>query len=136
MLTYKVYSMPYASLYTHKIYTTDLFPGLLYLALKHIVDRYNLYFAYKPSRISPGIHSSAVTYTVWAAIMLQLNILFFAVVRKTGELKPYKRHSKPDLTYNLNYCLSFFINSERKPSKRIQARTYPNSTLVKARKPI
>ncbi|XP_052273053.1 calcium permeable stress-gated cation channel 1-like isoform X2 [Dreissena polymorpha] len=55
--------------------------GLVYMVFKHLVDRYNLYFAYKPSKISPNIHSTAVNYVIIAVIFLQFNFVFFSVIR-------------------------------------------------------
>nr|XP_006817068.1 PREDICTED: transmembrane protein 63B-like [Saccoglossus kowalevskii] len=61
--------------------------GLLYMVLKHMVDRYNIYFAYAPSRIDKGIHNSAVNYVIISAVFLQCSILFFSVIR-LGSLDP------------------------------------------------
>ncbi|KAL3874298.1 hypothetical protein ACJMK2_037336 [Sinanodonta woodiana] len=55
--------------------------GLVYMTLKHLVDRYNIYFAYKPSYISRNIHSTAVNYVIVAAILLQCNLVFFTFLR-------------------------------------------------------
>jgi len=51
------------------------------MVFKHIVDRYNLYFAYKPSHISPSIHSTAVNFVMVAVIFVQFNFVFFSVLR-------------------------------------------------------
>ncbi|XP_052766027.1 calcium permeable stress-gated cation channel 1-like isoform X2 [Mya arenaria] len=59
--------------------------GLVYMVLKHIIDRYNIYFAYKPSKISPNIHSTAVTYVIIAVIFLQFNFVFFSVIRGSAD---------------------------------------------------
>ena len=55
--------------------------GLIYLLLKHLVDRYNLYFAYKPSKIDHYIHASAVNFVIVAVILLQAFVLFFVYLR-------------------------------------------------------
>ena len=55
--------------------------GLVYLGMKHLVDRYNIFFAYNPSKINKHIHSSAVNFVLWAVIMLQINITFFTGLR-------------------------------------------------------
>ncbi|CAH1793257.1 unnamed protein product [Owenia fusiformis] len=55
--------------------------GLLYLILKHLVDRYNIYFAYGPSKIDKNIHTSAINFVIVAVIMLQFCIVFFTVLR-------------------------------------------------------
>lgn len=58
--------------------------GLVYLAFKHVVDRYNIFFVYSPSKINKHIHSSAVNFVLWAVIMLQIIITFFAGLRAEG----------------------------------------------------
>ncbi|XP_063427762.1 calcium permeable stress-gated cation channel 1-like isoform X1 [Mytilus trossulus] len=58
--------------------------GLLYMIFKHAVDRYNIYFAYKRSRINKYIHQTAINFVVVAVIMLQCNIVFFTIVRSEG----------------------------------------------------
>ncbi|KAL4238495.1 Transmembrane protein 63C [Mactra antiquata] len=60
--------------------------GLVYMVFKHIVDRYNLYFAYKPSHISPHIHWTAINYVVVSVIFLQLNFVFFSIIRGGPEM--------------------------------------------------
>ena len=55
--------------------------GLVYMGLKHLVDRYNIYFAYGPSRINKNIHASAINFVIVAVILLQVNIVFFSVLR-------------------------------------------------------
>nr|KAG5698090.1 hypothetical protein BaRGS_031780 [Batillaria attramentaria] len=58
--------------------------GLVYLSLKHLVDRYNIFFAYSPSKINKHIHGSAVTFVLWSVIMLQIIITFFTGLRAEG----------------------------------------------------
>lgn len=55
--------------------------GLVYMVFKHLVDRYNLYFAYKPSHISPNIHYTAVNFVLVAVLFVQFNFVFFSVLR-------------------------------------------------------
>lgn len=59
--------------------------GLVYMILKHIVDRYNIYFAYKPSRISPHIHWTAINFVIVSVIFLQFNFVFFSVLRGSSD---------------------------------------------------
>ncbi|KAK6998840.1 CSC1-like protein 2 isoform X2 [Biomphalaria glabrata] len=58
--------------------------GLIYLLFKHVVDRYNIFFAYNSSRINKHIHGSAVTFVLWAVILLQFNVVFFTGLRAEG----------------------------------------------------
>ncbi|KAK3087398.1 hypothetical protein FSP39_005417 [Pinctada imbricata] len=55
--------------------------GLVYMCLKHLVDRYNIYFAYKPSKISKGIHKTAINFVTVSVILTQFNIVFFTALR-------------------------------------------------------
>ncbi|XP_022103768.1 CSC1-like protein 2 isoform X1 [Acanthaster planci] len=61
--------------------------GLLYILFKHMVDRYNIYFAYKSSRIDKDIHNTAINFVVVAGMLLQLSVLFFSVLR-LGSVDP------------------------------------------------
>lgn len=61
--------------------------GLIYIVFKHLVDRYNIFFAYGASRIHNGIHQSGVNYVVISGILLQLFVLFFSLLR-IGSIDP------------------------------------------------
>ncbi|XP_062863115.1 calcium permeable stress-gated cation channel 1 [Trichomycterus rosablanca] len=61
--------------------------GLLYLILKHMVDRYNIYYAYIPTKLSQKIHSAAVRQVLIAPILCMFWLLFFSVLR-LGPLQP------------------------------------------------
>lgn len=54
------------------------------MLLKHLVDRYNLYYAYLPAKLDKKIHSGAVNQVVAAPILCLFWLLFFSTVR-TGE---------------------------------------------------
>merc|ERR1712018_7740 len=55
--------------------------GLFYSLMKHGVDRYNLYYAYKRSKISKQIHATAVNSVIVSLLIQQLVLLFFNVIR-------------------------------------------------------
>uniref|UniRef100_A0A8C1X0C9 Transmembrane protein 63C n=1 Tax=Cyprinus carpio TaxID=7962 RepID=A0A8C1X0C9_CYPCA len=61
--------------------------GLLYLVLKHMVDRYNIYYAYLPTKLSQRIHSAAISQVVVAPILCMFWLLFFSVLR-LGPVQP------------------------------------------------
>jgi hypothetical protein len=61
-----------------------LLSGLMYMLLKHLVDRYNLYYAYLPAKLDKKIHSGAVNQVVAAPILCLFWLLFFSTMR-TGE---------------------------------------------------
>lgn len=58
--------------------------GLLYLALKHLVDRYNLYFNHRAPAykyVDSTVHSTAVTFALISTFFLLLSLLFYSVIR-------------------------------------------------------
>eukprot|EP00095_Tigriopus_kingsejongensis_P009316 snap_masked-scaffold320_size207635-processed-gene-1.8 protein:Tk09316 transcript:snap_masked-scaffold320_size207635-processed-gene-1.8-mRNA-1 annotation:"hypothetical protein L798_12217" len=55
--------------------------GLFYMIMKHGVDRYNLYYAYKRSKIDKNIHATAVNCVIVSLLLQQLVLLFFNIVR-------------------------------------------------------
>lgn len=67
--------------------TLILSSGLMYMLLKHLVDRYNMYYAYLPSKLDKKIHSGAVNQVVAAPILCLFWLLFFSTVR-TGKTLP------------------------------------------------
>lgn len=54
------------------------------MLLKHLVDRYNIYYAYLPAKLDKKIHSGAVNQVVAAPILCLFWLLFFSTMR-TGE---------------------------------------------------
>ncbi|XP_041831990.1 CSC1-like protein 1 [Melanotaenia boesemani] len=55
--------------------------GLLYMLLKHLVDRHNLYFAYLPTRLDHKVHQGAVNQALAAPIICLIWLYFFSVLR-------------------------------------------------------
>ncbi|KAJ7357865.1 Transmembrane protein 63C [Desmophyllum pertusum] len=58
--------------------------GLLYMALKHLVDRYNLYFNHRAPAykyVDSAVHSTAVTFAVISTFFLLISLLFYSVIR-------------------------------------------------------
>jgi len=55
--------------------------GLFYLVMKHLVDRYNIYYAYKPSKINKNIHAAAVNFVIFSLLLQQFVLLSFIVLR-------------------------------------------------------
>ncbi|KAM4690695.1 calcium permeable stress-gated cation channel 1 isoform 2-T2 [Rhinophrynus dorsalis] len=55
--------------------------GLLYLLLKHMTDRYNIYYAYIPTKLSPGLHEAASRQLLAAPLLCIFWLLFFSVLR-------------------------------------------------------
>ncbi|XP_038654931.1 CSC1-like protein 2 isoform X2 [Scyliorhinus canicula] len=79
--------------------------GLMYMLLKHLVDRYNLYYAYLPAKLDKKIHSGAVNQVVAAPILCLLCLLFFSTVR-TGFLAATSMFTFIVLVVTIVICLS------------------------------
>uniref|UniRef100_A0A8C3A0R3 Transmembrane protein 63B n=1 Tax=Cyclopterus lumpus TaxID=8103 RepID=A0A8C3A0R3_CYCLU len=67
--------------------------GLMYMLLKHLADRYNMYYAYLPSKLDKKIHSGAVNQVVAAPILCLFWLLFFSTVRSGKMRTPSAGHS-------------------------------------------
>uniref|UniRef100_A0A671LI13 CSC1-like protein 2 n=1 Tax=Sinocyclocheilus anshuiensis TaxID=1608454 RepID=A0A671LI13_9TELE len=82
--------------------------GLMYMLLKHLVDRYNMYYAYLPSKLDKKIHSGAVNQVVAAPILCLFWLLFFSTVR-TGFVAPTSMFTFVVLIITIIICLSHVV---------------------------
>uniref|UniRef100_A0A7N9ALD1 Transmembrane protein 63A n=1 Tax=Mastacembelus armatus TaxID=205130 RepID=A0A7N9ALD1_9TELE len=55
--------------------------GLVYMLLKHLVDKHNLYFAYLPTCLDRQVHLAAVNQALAAPIICLIWLYFFSVLR-------------------------------------------------------
>ncbi|KAM9467529.1 CSC1-like protein 1 [Clarias gariepinus] len=55
--------------------------GFLYIILKHLVDKHNLYFAYLPARLDRQVHLGAVNQALAAPIICLFWLYFFSIFR-------------------------------------------------------
>uniref|UniRef100_A0A8D0L5L7 Transmembrane protein 63B n=1 Tax=Sphenodon punctatus TaxID=8508 RepID=A0A8D0L5L7_SPHPU len=78
--------------------------GLMYMLLKHLVDRYNLYYAYLPAKLDKKIHSGAVNQVVAAPILCLFWLLFFSTMR-TSFLAPTSMFTFVVLVITIVICL-------------------------------
>uniref|UniRef100_A0A8C7NBL1 Transmembrane protein 63B n=1 Tax=Oncorhynchus kisutch TaxID=8019 RepID=A0A8C7NBL1_ONCKI len=79
--------------------------GLMYMLLKHLADRYNMYYAYLPSKLDKKIHSGAVNQVVAAPILCLFWLLFFSTLR-TGFSAPTSMFTFSVLIITIIVCLS------------------------------
>ena len=56
------------------------------MLLKHLADRYNMYYAYLPTKLDKKIHSGAVNQVVAAPILCLFWLLFFSTLR-SGKMR-------------------------------------------------
>lgn len=59
----------------------NYFSGVLYMCLKHYIDRYNIYYVYGPSKISRNIHATAINFVIISIILMQMCVFFFLYLR-------------------------------------------------------
>ncbi|KAM5340589.1 calcium permeable stress-gated cation channel 1 [Glossophaga mutica] len=55
--------------------------GLLYLFMKHVSDRYNMYYSYAPTKLNEQIHVAAVNQAIFAPLLGLFWMLFFSILR-------------------------------------------------------
>ncbi|EPQ03921.1 Transmembrane protein 63C [Myotis brandtii] len=55
--------------------------GLLYLCMKHITDRYNMYYSYVPTKLNEQIHMAGVNQAIFAPLLGLFWMLFFSILR-------------------------------------------------------
>ena len=67
--------------------------GFLYFVIKHYVDRRNLMYAYKPSKINKKVHATAINFVILSTALLQFFIMMCCVIR-TGSWKDLTTRTK------------------------------------------
>ncbi|KAG8234191.1 hypothetical protein J437_LFUL007351 [Ladona fulva] len=60
--------------------------GLLYMAMKHFVDKYNIYFVYGPSKINKQIHATAINAVIISIVLLQISFATLSVLRRLNDI--------------------------------------------------
>uniref|UniRef100_A0A4W2GPN5 Transmembrane protein 63C n=1 Tax=Bos indicus x Bos taurus TaxID=30522 RepID=A0A4W2GPN5_BOBOX len=55
--------------------------GLLYLCMKHVTDRYNMYYSYAPTKLNEQIHMAAIHQAIFAPLLGLVWMLFFSILR-------------------------------------------------------
>ncbi|ERE72850.1 calcium permeable stress-gated cation channel 1 [Cricetulus griseus] len=55
--------------------------GLLYLCMKHLTDRYNMYYSYAPTKLNEQIHMAAIYQAIFAPLLGLFWMLFFSILR-------------------------------------------------------
>uniref|UniRef100_A0A8C4EJP9 Transmembrane protein 63A n=1 Tax=Dicentrarchus labrax TaxID=13489 RepID=A0A8C4EJP9_DICLA len=80
--------------------------GLLYMMLKHLVDKHNLYFAYLPTHLDSRVHLEAVNQALAAPIICLIWLYFFSVLR-TGFWAPTSLFTLVVLCITVFICISY-----------------------------
>uniref|UniRef100_A0A8C8G0D9 Transmembrane protein 63C n=1 Tax=Oncorhynchus tshawytscha TaxID=74940 RepID=A0A8C8G0D9_ONCTS len=122
----------YAVSMTYSITCPIIMPfGLLYLILKHMVDRYNIYYAYVPTKLNQRIHTAAISQVIVAPILCMFWLLFFSVLR-LGPVHPITLFT----FVSLLSCLAFSLLGlclRKQPDKSSSYQvSYPEGAFVNA----
>ncbi|XP_034555109.1 CSC1-like protein 1 [Notolabrus celidotus] len=80
--------------------------GLLYMMLKHLVDKHNMYFAYLPARLDRQVHLAAVNQALAAPIICLIWLYFFSVLR-TGFWAPTSLFTLVVLFITVFICVGY-----------------------------
>ncbi|XP_077477601.1 osmosensitive cation channel TMEM63C [Stigmatopora argus] len=89
--------------------------GLVYVILKHMVDRYNIYYAYVPTKLNQRIHRAAIHQVILAPILCIFWLLFFSVL-KLGAVHPITLFTLASLLSSI--VISFFrLCLKKQPDK-------------------
>uniref|UniRef100_A0A8C6VW79 Transmembrane protein 63C n=1 Tax=Nothobranchius furzeri TaxID=105023 RepID=A0A8C6VW79_NOTFU len=111
--------------------------GLLYVILKHMVDRYNIYYAYVPTKLNQKIHRAAISQVIVAPSLCMFWLLFFSVLRlgilslliRPGPFAGKQPQSiifpPPCFTVELLACKSAFF-----PLQTWRVMFIPNSSII------
>ncbi|XP_040056289.2 osmosensitive cation channel TMEM63C isoform X2 [Gasterosteus aculeatus] len=89
--------------------------GLLYVILKHMVDRYNIYYAYVPTKLNQRIHKAAISQVILAPILCMFWLLFFSMLR-LGPVHPITLFTLVSLLSCVAFCL-FRLCLRKQPDK-------------------
>lgn len=52
--------------------------------MKHVTDRYNMYYSYTPTKLNEQIHMAAVYQAIFAPLLGLFWMLFFSILRLGG----------------------------------------------------
>ena len=61
--------------------------GCMYFITKHYVDRHNIFYVYKPSKINKRVHATAISFVILSTVVLQFFMTIFRSVSHTHRAK-------------------------------------------------
>ncbi|XP_067098226.1 CSC1-like protein 1 [Osmerus mordax] len=80
--------------------------GLLYLLLRHLVDKHNMYYAFLPARLDRQVHLGAVNQALAAPIICLIWLYFFSVLR-TGFMADTSLFTLVVMCITIFICISY-----------------------------
>ncbi|KAM7375803.1 hypothetical protein PAMP_005571 [Pampus punctatissimus] len=102
--------------------------GLLYVILKHMVDRYNIYYAYVPTKLNQRIHRAAISQVILAPVLCMFWLLFFSILR-LGPVHPITIFT----SVSLFSCIAFSLLRlclRKQPDKSMSYQLFVASVLL------
>uniref|UniRef100_A0A3Q1FW74 Transmembrane protein 63C n=1 Tax=Acanthochromis polyacanthus TaxID=80966 RepID=A0A3Q1FW74_9TELE len=105
--------------------------GLLYVILKHMVDRYNIYYAYIPTKLNQRIHRAAISQVIVAPILCMFWLLFFSVLR-LGPVHPITLFTLVSLITCIA-CYLFRLCLRKQPDKSTSYQVSSSTTHCSSR---
>uniref|UniRef100_A0A4W6F2D8 Transmembrane protein 63C n=1 Tax=Lates calcarifer TaxID=8187 RepID=A0A4W6F2D8_LATCA len=104
--------------------------GLLYVILKHMVDRYNIYYAYVPTKLNQRIHRAAISQVIVAPLLCMFWLLFFSVL-KLGPVHPITLFTLVSLLSCIAFSL-FRLCLRKQPDKSTSYQVSSSGTFTDA----
>jgi hypothetical protein len=62
----------------------------MYLVLRYLVDRYNIYFAYGPTKVKKEVHGTAINFALVCMFILQFNLLMYVTTQLESKVGTYE----------------------------------------------
>ena len=104
--------------------------GVLYFVLKYYVDRHNLLYAYKPSKINKKVHATAINFVILSVVLLQFFMMMFTLIR-SGTWKSLSTMSKCSILFFFLSCNIYFAQLWEDSCKKCSPIDYVENTTIK-----
>ena len=103
--------------------------GLLYFIIKHYVDRHNLLYAYKPSKINKKVHSTAINFVILSTVILQFFMMMFSLIR-SGSWEELETRSEVSIFFFLLSANIYFAQLWADTCKKCSPIDYIENTII------
>jgi len=82
----------------------SFFAGLLYLIFRYMADRYNIYFAYGPTKVTQDVHATAMNFVMTCLYILQVLMLIYVTDVWKDEEEEVEEFEEDSRSSALKYC--------------------------------
>eukprot|EP00095_Tigriopus_kingsejongensis_P008456 snap_masked-scaffold18_size714446-processed-gene-1.9 protein:Tk08456 transcript:snap_masked-scaffold18_size714446-processed-gene-1.9-mRNA-1 annotation:"hypothetical protein L798_12217" len=104
--------------------------GWLYFVTRYYVDRHNLLYVYKPSKINKEVHSTAISFVVLSTLVLLFFMTVFTILR-SGSLSELTLKSKVEIVLFLLAVNIFSAQLWSDTCKKFSPIDYIESTYLR-----